>query len=356
MKMNHFPKVRLISSLLCLSSMFVQMSGAKEKVPPTKSIRGHVVDAKKRSIAGAKVFIRNLKKNTTTVLVTDESGLYATYGLDPKVDYEVHAEHGGFVSEKRSVSSFLNRFDNVFTFELGAGEVGGSPTAAQPVGKEMTLLTADGVKLAATWFSPVGKKEMKSPAVLLVHGFGQDSGIWGPFIKDHLLPAGFAALNLNLRGHGNSLERAGTRISAERSWVSDPRQFPQDIAAAVQWLKSRSDVDVNRIGMLGSDIGANLAFLASGKYEEIRSAVALSGDVEAAKRLAAGIENFQPHSILYVATQGDSAAADSARQFEKLTGFPVRVEIYENSAAHGVQILQDIPAALLLLMDWLKKI
>jgi hypothetical protein len=106
--------------------------------------------------------------------------------------------------------------------------------------------------------------------------------------------------------------------------------------------------------MIGCDLGADLAFLASGKYEEIRSAVALSGSVENAKHLVGGIENFQPHSILYVATQGDSAAAESAHQLEKLTGFPVRVQIYENSAAHGSQILQDLPEASLLIMDWLK--
>jgi pimeloyl-ACP methyl ester carboxylesterase len=193
------------------------------------------------------------------------------------------------------------------------------------------------------------------PAALLVHGFGQDRKIWERLIHEHLLPAGFAALSLDLRGHGQSLERAGARIEAAQAWVSDPQQFPLDIAAAVGWLKAHDNVDKNRIAIVGSGLGADLAFLASGKYEEIRAAVALSGNAENAMRLTAGTENFQPHSILYIATEKDPGAVDSARTLERLSGFPVRVQIYADSDAYGTQMLQQIPAASVLLMDWLKK-
>jgi pimeloyl-ACP methyl ester carboxylesterase len=356
METNRSLRIKLTLLWVCLLTTFVQPGTAKDKKPPpTKSIRGHVADAGKKSIAGAKVFVRNVNKNITTVLVTDEAGLYSVYGLDPKVDYEVHAEYRGFASERRAVSSFLNRFDNVFNFELGSEQgAGGSSAAREGPGARVELRAADQVKLGGSWFSPSGGKDTKFPTVLLVHGFGQDSRIWQTFVKDHLLRAGFAALSLDLRGHGDSAGKSGDRITAERTWISDPKQFPQDIDAALQWLKSREDVDRSRIAMIGCDLGADLAFLASGKYEEIRSAVALSGSVENAKHLAGGIENFQPHSILYVATQGDSAAAESARQLEKLTGFPVRAQIYENSGAHGSEILQGIPEASLLIMDWLK--
>lgn len=347
-------KVGLLASMVCLVAVFSQLATAKEKVPKTKSIRGHVADSKKKSIIGAKIFIRNVKKKTTTVLITDESGLYAVYGLDPKEDYEVHAEHGGFVSEKKSVSSFLNRFDNVFNFELGTGKNGLSSASAE-AGTKVELTTADQVKLAAGWFLPIAQKDAKLPAVLLIHGFGQDRRVWQSFVKEHLLPAGFAALCLDLRGHGESLEKAGVKINAEESWRSDPQQFPRDIAAAVQWLKGRDEVDASRIAVIGCDIGADLAFLASGRYEEVRAAAALSASTGNAKRLAAGVENFQPHSILYIATQRDSEAVESARQLEKLTGFPVRVQIFENSGARGTQILQEIPEASPLLIDWLKK-
>jgi dienelactone hydrolase len=357
MTLNRPLKVVLLG---CLAAGLVLLNSRptearEKKAPPTKSIHGHVVDARKRSVVGAKVFIRNVNKKTTTTLLTDENGLYAIYGLDPKVDYEVHAEHGKFVSETRSVSSFLDRFDNVFNFELGSStrsNVAGSGTAAS--GQGVLLNTADQVKLAGDWYSP-GSSGAKLPTVLLVHGFGQDRSQWDAFVRERLLPAGFAALTLDLRGHGASKEKAGTSLNAEASWSSDPKQFPLDINTAIQWLKARNEVDVNRIAMIGCELGADLAFLASGRYEEVRSAIVISGDAGNAGVLAKSVPDFQPHSILFIAAQGDSQAASSAREFEKRTGFPVRVQIYENSEARGFKILQDIPEAAGLVIDWLKK-
>ncbi|MGH9425278.1 MAG: alpha/beta fold hydrolase, partial [Terriglobia bacterium] len=279
MTLNRLLKVLLLACWVLGFVLSSSTEAKKKKEPPTKSIHGHVVDARKRSIVGAKVFIRNVNKKTTTTLVTDADGLYAIYGLDPKVDYEVHAEHGKFVSETKSVSSFLDRFDNVFNFELGAFN-SSNPTASGTTvsGQGVSLNTADRVKLAGDWYSP-GGGDAKLPVVLLVHGFGQDRRQWDAFVRDRLLPAGFAALTLDLRGHGGSKEKAGAPLTAAESWRSDPTQFPLDIEAAIQWLKSRNDVDVNRIAMIGCDLGADLAFLASGKYEDVRSAIAISGDV-----------------------------------------------------------------------------
>ena len=356
MTLNRLPKAVLLVcwavGLILLNSL--QTEG-KKKEPPTKSIHGHVVDARKRSIVGAKVFIRNVNKKTTTTLLTDENGLYAIYGLDPKVDYEVHAEYGKFVSEKKSVSSFLDRFDNVFNFELGSSSTSSAAGSGAAVsGQSVLLNTTDQVKLAGDWYSPnVG--DAKLPAVLLVHGFGQDRKQWDSLVRERLLPAGFAALTVDLRGHGASKEKAGASLTAEPGWSSDPKQFPLDIGAAIQWLKARKDVDVNRIAIIGCELGADLAFVASGKYEEVRSAIVISGDAGNAGVLAKAIPNFQPHSILFIATQGDSQGASSAREFEKQTGFPVRVQIYENSEARGVKVLQDIPEASGLMIDWLQK-
>ena len=355
MTLNRLPKAVL---LVCWAAGSILLNSlpteGKKKEPPTKSIHGHVVDARKRSIVGAKVFIRNVNKKTTTTLITDENGLYAIYGLDPKVDYEVHAEYGKFVSEKRGVSSFLDRFDNVFNFELGSSSTPNAASGNAVSGQPVLLNTTDQVKLAGDWYSPIGG-DAKLPAVLLVHGFGQDRRQWDSFVRERLLPAGFAALTFDLRGHGGSKEKAGASLAAEPSWSSDPKQFPLDIGAAIQWLKARNDVDVNRIAIIGCELGADLAFLASGKYEEVRSAIMISGDAGNAGVLTKAIPGFQPHSILFIAAQGDSQAASSAREFEKQTGFPVRVQIYENSEARGVKILQDNPEASGLMIDWLKK-
>src|SRR3954454_22388268 len=92
--------LRLLIIFMSLGLLFLgscaSLNEAKEKEPRMKSIRGHVTDDQKNPIVGAKVFIKNTTKNTTTILVTDEKGVYSIFGLDPKADYEVHAEYGKF--------------------------------------------------------------------------------------------------------------------------------------------------------------------------------------------------------------------------------------------------------------------
>jgi pimeloyl-ACP methyl ester carboxylesterase len=330
---------------------------AKEKIPLTKSIQGHVTDADKRSLVGAKVFVKNLKQKTTTVLVTDQSGLYSVAGLDPKVDFEVHAEYGNLVSQTKTISSFLNRFDNVINFELG----GQSASAAQASSngssrKSVELQTSDGVKIMGDWYRPSSRVDQKPPAILLIHGFGENRSVWDGFLSDHLLKNGLAILNIDLRGHGESLFRGSEKLVPDVSWLTDPRQFPSDLDCALSWLRSQVEIDQNRIGVLGADIGGSLAYLASGKYEVVRSAVVLSGNFEQAQALATGVANFQPHSILYIATQGDDKAAEHAQQFEKSTGFPVKVQVFQNSSSHGAKILQDVPESTTLVADWLKNV
>jgi hypothetical protein len=41
--------------------------------------------------------------------ITDDAGNYRFSGLDPNVDYEVHAEHNDLESATRTVSSFDSR-------------------------------------------------------------------------------------------------------------------------------------------------------------------------------------------------------------------------------------------------------
>jgi pimeloyl-ACP methyl ester carboxylesterase len=354
--LDRFAFVRIFAILV----PFLYLSSSawtKEKIPLTKSIHGRVTDANKNSLAGAKVFVQNLKQKTTTILVTDQDGLYSVAGLDPKVDYEVHAEYGNLQSETKAISSFLNRFDNLFNFELGGQNAVGSQRSSDDSSKKsIGLQTVDGVKIAADWYHPSLKANQKFPAVLLLHGFGESRRVWESFIADHLLKNNWMVLNVDLRGHGQSLWKAGQKLVPNSTWLTDANQFPLDLDAAVNWLRSQEEVDPNRIGVIGVDMGANLAYLASGKFEAVRSAVVLSGNPEQARALAGALENFQPHSILYVATQGDGESGQCARQFEKLTGSPVKVQVFEGSSAHGSSILKEVPEATTLIVDWLKNL
>ena len=67
------------------------------------------------------------------------------------------------------------------------------------------------------------------------------------------------------------------------------------------------------------------------------------------------VQNFQPHSILYIATQGDSSSTASIADFEKQTGFPRRTQVFEGSSARGIKVLSEIPEASHLVVEWLRR-
>jgi dienelactone hydrolase len=125
--------------------------------------------------------------------------------------------------------------------------------------------------------------------------------------------------------------------------------------AALKWLKLKEGIDANRIACIGSELGADLAFFASGKFEEVRTAVAVSCSAELAQSWTKGVSNFQPRSILYVVAQGDQPGLESAHQLEKQTGFPVNLKVVENSNLRGSNLIRANAEASQAIVDWLQK-
>ncbi|MEW5976559.1 MAG: carboxypeptidase regulatory-like domain-containing protein [Acidobacteriota bacterium] len=340
--------LRMGAVVLLASLCLLPAGNSKEREPKTKSIRGHVTDRKK-SVSGAKVFIKNLKRNTTTVVLTDETGIYSIYGLELEPDYEVHAEHKGLASETRTVSKFLKRYDNVVNLELlSADSVKDQRRRGSTTEENVELTTSDGIRLQATWH-PAGQpqEEKKAAAVLLIHDVGEESQVWQGFVESSLFRRNYAILSLELRSHGSS--RMEVSASDENA-----RLFQPDVEAALNWLKGRDDVDTSRIAVLGSGLGGSLAFWASGKYELVRSAVVLSGRLGSAEQLKSGVSNFQPHSILYLDGNSGAEGLTVLQQFEKWTGFPVRIQQFQSSDSRGAHLLLDSPEAAKAVLDWLE--
>src|SRR6266704_2990887 len=91
-----------------------------------KNIHGVVQDLRGKPLAGARVFVRDMKTKVVRTLETDQAGEYKVYALTPTVDYEIYAEFKGKASEKKFVSSFLNREDNVLNFQLDVAVIDNS--------------------------------------------------------------------------------------------------------------------------------------------------------------------------------------------------------------------------------------
>ena len=95
----------------------------RDEGPKPKNVHGLVQDLRGKPLAGARVFIRDTKTNTSRTVETGPDGIYRVFALTPTVDYEIHAEFKGKASDKKVVSSFLNREDNVVNFQLDVAAI-----------------------------------------------------------------------------------------------------------------------------------------------------------------------------------------------------------------------------------------
>lgn len=117
----------------------------------------------------------------------------------------------------------------------------------------------------------------KIPAVVFQQGSGNhpfegyEDEAWGPhkfYIEDVLLEQGYAILYCNKRGLGNSTG----------NWMkNDFYGRADDAYAAVNYLKSRPDIDTTRIGISGHSQGGWIAQLTAATHHDIAFVLCLAG-------------------------------------------------------------------------------
>jgi hypothetical protein len=114
------PQIRLLAVVLALSMCgYVGMAQDAKHETQLRTVRGVVVDKSSESpIPSAVVFLRNTRTNAVRSYIADDEGNYRFSGLDPNVDYEIHAEKDGAKSATRTVSSFDNKKEIVLPLKL----------------------------------------------------------------------------------------------------------------------------------------------------------------------------------------------------------------------------------------------
>jgi pimeloyl-ACP methyl ester carboxylesterase len=320
------------------------LGGAKRKdEEKTKTIHGVVQDLRGKPILGARVLIRNVKDNVTRTVTTDEAGSYTVRGLTPDVDYEVRADFRGVVSEKKGVSAYLDREDNLLNFSLDVAVIAGGAAPADP-GPEFQ--TFDLVKLKASFVMPQGVPA-PIPAVLMLHGYGEDRKVWAG-LQAKFVAQGWAVMSLDLRGHGDSKTKNLRPITASPEWRSTTHDFAQDVNPALDWLKRQPRLDSKKIVVVGYDVGANLALVASGKFTEVRSVVAIKPVLKEAMAMAGSAQDFHPRSALVVAA--DAAEGNQIKQYTK-DPFRVLAQPVAGGTAQAVESKQVTDA----IFQWLKE-
>lgn len=140
------------------------------------------------------------------------------------------------------------------TFELTA-EVAGQPV------ERVTFSATDGVELAG-WFVPHPDSRA---VIVLSHGLGSNGpGMWLQGYGRVLYEGGYSIFVFDHRGHGQSPGRISTLGLREVS----------DFVGAVRYLRSRADVNPERIGAFGISMGSGVVLAAAAEEPAIEAVVA----------------------------------------------------------------------------------
>ncbi len=148
-----------------------------------------------------------------------------------------------------------------------AWEKSGSPALfGRRVGREeAATFTSDGVLLSGRMNLPEDPGPF--PGVVLVHGSGSDAATDYFCNGDFLAAHGIATLTFDKRGTGRS----------GGAYTFDFDQLARDVVAAVDYLRSRPDVDGDRIGLSGYSQGGWVAPLAASLSGHVRYVIVSFG-------------------------------------------------------------------------------
>ena len=188
--------------------------------------------------------------------------------------------------EKTSINGTFTQGGQNFPLELTAEELDKPEVVARPqdpikpypyLSEDVTFInkSADSIKLSGTLTLP---KNIKNPPVaILITGSGPQNRNeeLGPFnhrpflvLSDHLTKNGIAVLRYDDRGVAESEGEHKGSTSAD---------FATDVAAAVDYLKTRTDIDLNKIGLIGHSEGGFIAPMLASSRDDIAYIVLLAG-------------------------------------------------------------------------------
>ncbi len=201
----------------------------------------------------------------------------------------------------------------------------------------MLFSGADGLVLRGTLY---GAPVRPAPAVLLLHMEGGSRADWGT-LPEALQAAGYAALTVDLRGHG------------ETGGAVDWALAQQDVASVLAQVATLPGVD-GRVTVIGAGIGANLGLNACAGSAACAGAVLLSAGLDYAGITAAeGVAQLGARPLLTVAADNDANNPADSVTLDGMAAGEHRL-ILVPIPSHGTDMLGAYPPLADEIVAWLR--
>ena len=158
-----------------------------------------------------------------------------------------------------------------------------NPVKPYPYNEEEIVFPNESANISLAGTLTFPKSNGKYPAVVLITGSGKqdrDETVYNhkPFlvIADYLTRNGIAVLRFDDRGGGKS--------TGDHS-IATTEDFATDAAAAVQYLKSRNEIDSKKIGLIGHSEGGIIAPMTAVNSSDVAFLVLLAGPAVPGKEI-----------------------------------------------------------------------
>jgi Carboxypeptidase regulatory-like domain len=107
---------RVTAIFLPLAFLFTVLAASAQT--DVRTVRGTVIDKDENPMPSAIVHLKNVRTMAIRTYISDSEGHFRFSGLDPNVDYELHAEHDNLTSNTRTISSFDSRKEIVVPLKV----------------------------------------------------------------------------------------------------------------------------------------------------------------------------------------------------------------------------------------------
>ena len=202
----------------------------------------------------------------------------------------------------------------------------------------VTIDSSDGLELTGTYLD-AGKPD--SPALLLLHQWQSDRHSYDAFAK-RMYSKGFNVLSIDGRGFGESNKKAnGSNVSAERSDEAVKKMLG-DVGAAFEFLARQSNVDRNRVAIVGASYGSSLAIIYAAAHPEIHAVALLSPGLNYFGNMQTkpAVEKYGDRDLFVVASKNDTESAEAVENFEKVGNTRYGFMVLPVGNSHGTEMFK----------------
>ncbi len=231
-------------------------------------------------------------------------------------------------------------------------------THSQMETRRVSFTTDDGIEIHGTFVPSRAQAEDMAPIAILLHMYNTDHKDFLPLLP-FLHMAGFAALAIDVRGHGQSVGPAAMNLP-KRVGDRDPKLFREmyrDVEAAYLWLADQPGVDTGRFVLVGASVGGSVVMNYAGRDRSVDAVVWLTPGTK-----YLGIDSMRDarkygrRPLLMLAAEPERSAAEALAAI--VPGANVQLfpgQAGDQMALHGTRMLGQVAGIEKTIVDFLTK-